>query len=189
MSAKGADFSRADLQNARLAEAKLQDADFSLAQLAGANLREANLSGARLFAAKLIGTDITGAKLVGADLTRANLCKVIWDREDVLDRLLKRQLKADFSESNWWDAEFWEWSSEGNHYESNPELVAWLQQNFPTTSETFERVMRWAEDPKREFWAEFERAAQERKGVDPAAGPANADPSPQGGGQGESTTP
>lgn len=85
-----ADFSFADLRDARLAHADLRGTNLTRACLSGADLRRANLAalvsthrpGRRwatsLESARLIGTDLRGAnlrnvKLTGADLSHANI--------------------------------------------------------------------------------------------------------------------
>jgi uncharacterized protein YjbI with pentapeptide repeats len=74
----GADFSRAYLSRAFLADADLSGTDFSSAYLGGANLADADLSvaflaHAHLAHAHLDGAILTRAYLIGANLTGAHI--------------------------------------------------------------------------------------------------------------------
>jgi uncharacterized protein YjbI with pentapeptide repeats len=84
VSARGADLTKADLGNARLAGVDLTGAKLVEAQLEGAELANAVLAGANLSSARLEKADLTGgvqaqganflnASLQGADLTGAQL--------------------------------------------------------------------------------------------------------------------
>jgi uncharacterized protein YjbI with pentapeptide repeats len=93
-SAKGADFSRARMSDARLSgvdgtgskfeDTRLENADLSFARLDGANFANGHLEGADLtggvellgasfLVASLQGADFTGAKLIGANFSSASL--------------------------------------------------------------------------------------------------------------------
>ena len=70
---RGSKFHGADLNHANFFQAKLSNADLSALNLSGANLSGANLSGANLGGARLRGANLSGAKLSNADLSDANL--------------------------------------------------------------------------------------------------------------------
>jgi uncharacterized protein YjbI with pentapeptide repeats len=93
-SARGADFSRAkldaarmsgiDLTSAKLEDAHLEAADLSYAQITGSDFSSAHLDkadmtggigaqGVQFLIASLQGTDLTGAQLQGADFSSANM--------------------------------------------------------------------------------------------------------------------
>ena len=72
-SARGANFVKARLAEARMAGADLRGARLDEAQLEGAQMRQAAMSGASLAGAWLDRADLTGAWLQGASFVRASL--------------------------------------------------------------------------------------------------------------------
>jgi hypothetical protein len=72
-SARGADFAKALMADARLAGIDLRAARFEGAQMEGADLGQATLLGATFLLANLQGADLSGAKLHAADLSSARL--------------------------------------------------------------------------------------------------------------------
>ena len=72
-SARGADFAKARLTDARMAGIDLRAARFEGAQLDGADLGQALLVGATFLMANLQGADLGGAKLQGVDLSSARM--------------------------------------------------------------------------------------------------------------------
>jgi Pentapeptide repeats (8 copies) len=68
MALSRADFSRSNLQGARLDRSLLNEANLRFANLTNASLDWANLSGTSLFGANLSGTSLVGANLSGAFL-------------------------------------------------------------------------------------------------------------------------
>lgn len=71
--ARRANFSGADLRNARFVSASLEDADLHWANLRGADLRECNLTGSQLNDTDLFGANLAGADVAGVSLERADL--------------------------------------------------------------------------------------------------------------------
>jgi uncharacterized protein YjbI with pentapeptide repeats len=146
-SCNGANLSSADMQNVSMYEAKLKRAYLGLTKLNGSSLRFADFSGADLSSADFRGADITGAKFRGANLKRTKLYKALWSARDRVDEFLRREPKTDFTDSNWWEAEFWELNMETRRFAIDLELPAWLRANFPASSEDLEFLDRWLSDP------------------------------------------
>ncbi len=73
VNARGANFSKARLTEARMTGIDLREARLEAAQLGGAQLAQALLSGASLASARLDLADLTGAWLHGANLLLASL--------------------------------------------------------------------------------------------------------------------
>ncbi|HJU30048.1 MAG TPA: pentapeptide repeat-containing protein [Hyphomicrobiaceae bacterium] len=72
-SARGANFAKARLGDAKLAGVDLREARFDEARLDFAQLGRATLSGASLTGTRLDGADLASARLQGANLVRASL--------------------------------------------------------------------------------------------------------------------
>jgi uncharacterized protein YjbI with pentapeptide repeats len=130
--AESANFWGANLKNSYMSEANLEHADFTFADLDGTDLTKATLNNAELYRARLREAVLSGAVLRNANLSGANLCKAKVEGED----LFGEHVKADFTGTNWWEAEFWDLYPRF----VDRDLPAWLQANFPTGRENFERL-------------------------------------------------
>jgi uncharacterized protein YjbI with pentapeptide repeats len=137
--AESANFWGANLKNSYMAEAHLEHADFTFADLDGADLTEATLNNAELHHASLREAVLSGAVLRNANLSGANLCKAKVEGKG----LFGDHVKADFTGANWWEAEFWDLYPRF----VDRDLPVWLQANFPTTPENFEKLSLRVEDP------------------------------------------
>lgn len=111
-----ADLSGAYLWGARMEKASLRFTNLSGCTLYAASMQYANLDHANLWDARLAGASLTGANLADANLGRACLAGAyvlgtsleracLWETI-VTDGEGGAQRAANFTDSNWWDADF-----------------------------------------------------------------------------------